>query len=276
MEILAQAPTIAATITLTPTPTPTVQTDSLSKYTSELFGMLTGFDAIFALKVIGFWMLIIWLVFVIWVAIDALQRYKNPVFAIFWFLFVLPFNLPGFIGYLFIRPHVTLEEKEWTKLEAKYLMYELSHVNDCPSCKNIVPEADNYCPTCGYQMNVKCEKCEHVQSIYNAHCVNCGHKIKTQEVVVQSTVSVPTNNSPMERVFVQIDKLVDGTIAKAKQIKSKIALPKKAEKKAVEAKTSDLKDVKNEKPQENKQTDPKQRITEVAQKTDKKQEVKSA
>ena len=76
-----------------------------------------------------------------------------------------------------MRPVVTIEEHQWTKLESKYLMHELSSVNDCPMCGTLVPVTQNYCAVCGTQMNVTCGKCGAMQSIYNLYCSGCGEKL---------------------------------------------------------------------------------------------------
>ena len=154
-------------------------------YTRELFNQLLGVDIFVIFKLFAFWLFFIWVVFALWVAFDASNRYKNWYTALLWFIFVLPFNLIGFIGYLFMRPVVTLEEKQWTKLEGKYLMQELSNINDCPNCGTIVPSTQHFCAACGTQMNVKCHGCGSMQSIYNIHCGACGEQLQRPNKVAK-------------------------------------------------------------------------------------------
>jgi hypothetical protein len=181
------AQTATPTPSVVPSVTPTTSTE-ISGYVQQVVTSLLGIDIMFVLRVVLVWLFIIWMVFALWVAMDAIQRYKNPVFGILWFIFVAPFNFLGLIGYLFIRPTLTMEEKEWTKLEGKYLMHELSNINDCPRCKTMVPTSSNYCVVCGYQMNTTCEKCEYVQSVFNNYCLSCGKKLRDD---VQETPAVP-------------------------------------------------------------------------------------
>lgn len=155
----------------------TAPTADIGTYIQDLFQKAIGIDVMLAFRVLGLWIFIIWLVFALWVAVDASARYKQWQVAVLWFLFVLPFNILGFIGYLFMRPSVTLDEHQWTKLESKYLMHELSSVNDCPMCGTLIPVSQNFCAVCGTQMNVNCPKCESIQSIYYVHCSNCGEKL---------------------------------------------------------------------------------------------------
>ncbi len=179
----------------------------LGEYTQSLFKALVGVDVMLVFRVMIVWFFIIWLVFALWVAVDAVNRYKEWPMALIWFIFVLPFNVLGFIGYLFMRPVVTLEEKQWTKLESKYLMYELSSVNDCPSCHTLVPVGHNYCAVCGTQMNVNCPQCDTLQSIYNGFCSSCGKKLTPEEkkvveeaVEMKPVVSDKKKSTVVERI----------------------------------------------------------------------------
>lgn len=211
-------------------------TTDIASYTQEVFKQLIGIDVAAAFKILIVWLLLIWLVFALWVAIDAANRYKNILVALFWFLFVLPFNVLGFIGYLFMRPTVTLDEKQWTKLESKYLMYELSTVNDCPNCGTLVPVGQNFCSLCGTMMNVACPKCESSQSIYNSFCNQCGHKIATDEnpVVMKQKENVSGKSAvslreKLAQVFTKAKSSVS-TGAQSFQKKVSEKMPKKGKK----------------------------------------------
>jgi hypothetical protein len=205
-------------------------------YVQEVFQSLMGIDVMLALKLVGVWIFLIWVVFALWVAFDAASRYKRWPVAIIWFIFVLPFNVFGFVGYLFMRPVVTLEEKQWTKLESKYLMHELSSVNDCPTCSTLVPVTQNYCAACGTQMNVNCPKCDSLQSIYNGFCSHCGQKLtpeKKEEVVEEKEVAV-RGPRVLDRIGAIILQAKDNVTGAMKNTTSKISdkLPKKKAKAA--------------------------------------------
>jgi len=151
----------------------------LGVYTQKVFNELLGIDIMLAFKMLVFWIFFIWVIFALWVAFDASTRYKSWYVSLFWFIFVLPFNVIGFIGYLFMRPVVTLEEKQWTNLEGKFLMQELSNLNDCPTCGTLVAANQDFCAVCGTKMTDTCSSCGTSQSIYNLHCISCGNKMST-------------------------------------------------------------------------------------------------
>jgi len=181
-----------------------------------------------AFRILGLWLLIIWIVFALWVAVDASARYKQWQLSVLWFLFVLPFNFLGFIGYLFMRPTVTLDEHQWTKLESKYLMHELSSVNDCPMCGTLIPVAQNFCAVCGTQMNVNCPKCESLQSIYNIHCSTCGEKLG--DVDKQSTKLKVTGMKVnlLQKIGEAVLSVKNAVVTKVGSLKAKLAEKKVA------------------------------------------------
>lgn len=179
----------------------------IGTYMQNIFQQVIGIDVMLAFRLLGVWVFIIWLVFALWVAVDASARYRNWQVAVLWFLFVLPFNILGLIGYLFMRPAVTIDEQKWTKLESKYLMHELSSVNDCPTCGTLVPVSNNFCGACGTQMNINCPKCESLQSIYTVFCSSCGERLG--EVPQQNTTIVITEKRPS--LFHKVKTVVNGT-----------------------------------------------------------------
>lgn len=206
----------------------------IGTYLQSMFQQAIGIDVMLAFKMLGLWVFIIWLVFALWVAVDASARYKQWQVAVLWFLFVLPFNVLGFVGYLFMRPPVTIDEHQWTKLESKYLMHELSSVNDCPTCGTLVPVSNNFCPVCGTQMNVTCAKCEATQSIYHIHCTNCGEKIGEEQKQVSKLKIVSHKQNIFQKIGEAVLGAKNGIAQKLVAIRSKVTLRRpKAPKEAV-------------------------------------------
>lgn len=62
----------------------------------------------YVLAFLGLYFAGMWLMFCIWVFIDANRRFKKLWIAILFTLIVLPFNIPGFILYLIARPEEDL------------------------------------------------------------------------------------------------------------------------------------------------------------------------
>jgi|GEM_PF-5134978 len=159
---------------------------SFSDYVGDTLNALANIDIIALLRVFIFWLLFIWLVFAFWVSADAIKRYKHWIWGIFWFIFILPFNFLGLLLYLFVRPVYTNKEREWTDLEAKYLLYELSAVNECPSCKTIIPMDYKFCPVCGFKMFKICKNCKTEQTIFNSYCHFCGAEFKSENILMNT------------------------------------------------------------------------------------------
>jgi RNA polymerase subunit RPABC4/transcription elongation factor Spt4 len=105
-------------------------------------------------------------------------------------------------------------------------MYELSNVNDCPSCGTIIPASQNFCAVCGTQMNMNCPKCETLQSIYNNNCTHCGEKLRADEVIVLKQSSEIVNEksikAPKVNQFAKIfNKAKSGIVDLAASLKAK-------------------------------------------------------
>ncbi len=181
----------------TVTPTPVSDSLDIGTFLQTTVNQAIGIDVVLLLRIIFIWTAIIWLIFVFWVAIDALQRYKNPIIPFLWFIFVLPLNILGLIGYLFIRPNSTLDEKEWSKLENKYLMAELTKVNDCPRCGTTLSENHPFCPVCGTSMTITCSQCNHEQNVYNNFCISCGQELLKEKVMIASKPVESTEKDPI-------------------------------------------------------------------------------
>ncbi len=183
------------TVTMTPIPTPTSHVnDGFSDFVVKLIESITNVDAMLLLKLLGLWLLLVWGIFSFWVLFDALKRYKSPFIPIVWFLFVLPFNVLGFLGYLFIRPSFTKEEEMYMELDKLFLQYEAYKVTVCPTCKTVVPSSLHYCPKCGTSLLIKCNKCGKLMPIDYKFCTYCGaglvplkSKEDTKEVVLPKT-----------------------------------------------------------------------------------------
>ncbi len=56
------------------------------------------------LAVFGIYFLLIWILVPTWVFLDARKKFKNTKIALALFLLILPFNIPGLIFYIIVRP----------------------------------------------------------------------------------------------------------------------------------------------------------------------------
>ena len=172
-----------AALNITPTPTIVVKVnDGFSDFVVKLLESITNLDAMLLFKLVGIWLVVVWGIFSLWVLFDALKRYKNPIIPLVWFLFVLPFNILGFLGYLFIRPTFTKEEEVYMKMDKLFLQYEAYKLTVCPVCKTVVPSSLHFCPKCGTSLVVKCEECGKFMPIDYKFCTNCGAELPKVEV----------------------------------------------------------------------------------------------
>jgi hypothetical protein len=152
----------------------------------------TNFDMI--MKGIGLIFVLFWLLVVYWVAVDSAERSRNILFRIISSLMVLLFNVPGLIMYFLIRPRATEDEMYWANLERKYLKFETMDIGECPKCNNLYTPNYLMCPTCGYELRIKCAKC----GLYNEknwkYCPYCMERNENSvnEIVVNNPISKPS------------------------------------------------------------------------------------
>lgn len=96
------------------------------------------------------------LILTIWTALDIRHRTENKSARILAPIFVLFFNFAGFIPYVALRPHQTLEEKKAEQRDL-LLMAEATRRYECPKCHAAVEANFALCPFCKTKFRSVCE-----------------------------------------------------------------------------------------------------------------------
>lgn len=149
-------------------------------FESTLLDMLEGvgnFDFNILIRSFLASLVVIWFFIAVWVWIDSGERTRNILFRIFSVLLVAPFNVVGLIIYLILRPKETIENVYWGDLERRYLLYETSELGDCPQCGDQLSPGFNICPSCSYELKVKCKGCEMMLDRKWNFCPYCKEKV---------------------------------------------------------------------------------------------------
>jgi uncharacterized protein (UPF0212 family) len=138
------------------------------------------FSSVWKYLLIGFgifWFAIIW-----WVWFDASERTTKVWAKIASVVLVTVFNIFGLIIYLVVRPDQTIEGTYWEDLERRYMKYETSELGDCPQCGAQLYPGFVYCSNCGYELKVKCDKCDVYVDRNYKHCPFCGSQLRERAV----------------------------------------------------------------------------------------------
>jgi uncharacterized BrkB/YihY/UPF0761 family membrane protein len=115
------------------------------------------------LSLIGFALLALWIVVLVWVYRDAEKRGMSGVL---WALIVFIGHLVGLLIYLIVRsshPLVTSDIHDSTP--------------NCPKCGKIVGANHMFCPYCGERMKENCPKCAKPLGKGWSVCPHCGEKL---------------------------------------------------------------------------------------------------
>ncbi len=138
------------------------------------------FSSIGKYLMIGFF--IFWFAIVWWVWFDASERTTKIWAKIASVVLVAVFNVFGLIIYLIVRPDQTIEGTYWEDLERRYMKYETSELGDCPQCGAQLYPGFIYCSNCGYELKVKCDKCDVFIDKNCKHCPFCGNQVRDRAV----------------------------------------------------------------------------------------------
>ncbi len=154
------------------------ETLSLNSFFQALILGLGGNGFLAFIKVLVLWLGVAWLLAVIWVFKDALQRYNNLLMPVIWLIVVLPFNLLGLLAYVILRPVDYAIDQEQEKLGLKLYKAELLNFIECPSCGAINKRSNDYCTECGLKLFAFCPKCQKKVYIDWQFCKYCGIKLE--------------------------------------------------------------------------------------------------
>jgi hypothetical protein len=109
-------------------------------------------------RMVGLYVLFLYLASIYWTVRDAQQRLENPVFPYIWGLVaLLPFF--GIFIYLIVRPRETLAERYERQLAEESLLSEAEQRLVCPTCHERVQDDWLLCPTCRTKLKRVCPAC---------------------------------------------------------------------------------------------------------------------
>ena len=134
-----------------------------------------------AARVVGAYLVAVWLASVIWTVRDITDRTGNLIIQTFSVLLVVVFTpILGLPLYLLIRPRTTLAERYYEEAG----LAEAEYVSACPNCETEVGEEFRFCPNCGHELLDECPECGAPKDKDWKFCASCGSDGKTKAVPV--------------------------------------------------------------------------------------------
>jgi hypothetical protein len=147
----------------------------------DLLNGIVKIDFKLVLNIFLVGLVLFWIAVVSWVWSDSGERTTSRSARIGYVLLVAILNVFGLLIYLLIRPSETIEAIYWGDLERRYLKYETAELGDCPKCGCQLFPGYIFCPECGYELKVKCSKCDVYVDKNDKYCAFCRNQINTRK-----------------------------------------------------------------------------------------------
>ena len=150
-----------------------------------------------AARVVGAYLVAVWLASVIWTVRDITDRTGNLVIQTFSVLLVVVFTpILGLPLYLLIRPRTTLAERYYEEAG----LAEAEYVSACPNCETEVGEEFRFCPNCGHELLDECPDCGAPKDKDWKFCASCGSDGKSK------TAPVAAEKKPEPKKAAKVEK----------------------------------------------------------------------
>ena len=132
----------------------------------------------FGLRMIGVYLVILWLATAYWAFRDMQQRSDNAILpylaAAGIILFTPVFFIFGYWIYKIVRPHEKIGEVWERNLAEEALLAEVEAIHHCPTCERRIDDEWIICPTCRTRLNRVCPNCSRLVGLDWSLCAWCG------------------------------------------------------------------------------------------------------
>lgn len=239
---------------------------NLEKFILSFFDFVGNIDFNLFSIILGFVLVLFWLVIIGWVWIDSGERTSKTSLRVIYVILTSVLNIPGLIIYLIVRPSETIEEIYWADLERRYLKYETSDLGDCNKCGHQLFPGFVFCSNCGLEIKKRCSKCGVLINKDHKYCEHCGIQLRerslgeskypdvevmekqiiaTKEQATQTVESKRTRYKTGKSLVVKLGDSILSMFASIKsKIPTKILINDIAEKEPVKQQQKPLKSVK--------------------------------
>ncbi len=141
------------------------------EFFQSLYNFFTSPLFHFLLRLLGLFIILIWLSLVFWTYRDAKKRGS---FAFSWATAVFFFNFFGWLIYLILRPPEYLEEVKDRELDIRTKETQLKKQGlHCPACFRPCEEDFQVCPYCFKKLKKPCPNCNRLLKLDWAVCPYC-------------------------------------------------------------------------------------------------------
>jgi RNA polymerase subunit RPABC4/transcription elongation factor Spt4 len=158
----------------------------------------------FGLRMIGVYLVILWLATAYWAFRDMQQRSDNAILpylaAAGIILFTPVFFILAVWVYKIIRPHEKIGEVWERNLAEEALLAEVEAIHHCPTCERRIDDEWIICPTCRTRLNRVCPNCSRLVGLDWSLCAWCGKDFERRDVPVAAIESISGGRDATSRV----------------------------------------------------------------------------
>ncbi len=137
------------------------------------------------LRLVGVYLVILWLATAYWAFRDMQQRSDNAILpylaAAFIIMFTPLFFVFGYWFYKIVRPHEKIGEVWERNLAEEALLAEVESIHHCPGCDRRIDEEWIICPSCRTRLKRVCPNCSRLVGMDWSLCAWCGKDFERRE-----------------------------------------------------------------------------------------------
>jgi len=155
------------------------------------------------LRLIGVYLVILWLATAYWAFRDMQQRSDNALLpylaAAFIILFTPVFFVFAFWFYKIVRPHEKIGEVWERNLAEEALLAEVESIHHCPGCDRRIDDEWIICPSCRTRLKRVCPNCSRLVGMDWSLCAWCGKDFERREAPA-AIEALPRNREVTGRI----------------------------------------------------------------------------
>jgi RNA polymerase subunit RPABC4/transcription elongation factor Spt4 len=160
----------------------------------------------FGLRMVGLYLIILWLASAYWAFRDMQQRSDNAILpyiaAAGIILFTPIFFILAVWIYKIVRPHEKVGEVWERNLAEEALLAEVETIHHCPGCERRIDDEWIICPNCRTRLKRVCPNCSRLVGMDWSLCAWCGKDFERREVPAAAIESLPRGRNATGRVAV--------------------------------------------------------------------------
>ncbi len=184
--------------------------DQILSGITDTIGDVIGSPVVqFGLRMIGIYLIILWIATAYWAFRDMQQRSDNAILPYLVAASIILFTPVFFIFavwvYKIIRPHEKIGEVWERNLAEEALLAEVEAIRHCPTCERRVNEEWIICPSCRTRLNRVCPNCSRLVGLDWSLCAWCGKDFERRDVTAAATIEpLPGGLEPTGRLTAPI------------------------------------------------------------------------